>query len=77
MWTDGSENPLTTMRRVDFLRVVRRARAGALQADASRRTLLAWAERLMPYLDRHPDWTLGDALEHYHADCATHKERRA
>lgn len=76
MWT-GSENPLATMHRADFMRVVRRARAGTLHADRSRRTLLAWAERLMPYLDRHPDWTLGDALEQYRADCAIHNDRRA
>ena len=33
-----------------------------------RATLLKWADRLLPYLDDHSDWTLQDAIDRYHAE---------
>jgi hypothetical protein len=58
---------LATMDREAFLRSVRRARSKSAQRDSSQK-LLMWAERLLPYLDDNPQWTVAKALERYWTD---------
>jgi hypothetical protein len=65
---ETNDTLLAHLHRDDFVRVVRHARTEANEADAMRATLLKWADRLLPYLDDHSDWTLQDAIDRYHAE---------
>jgi hypothetical protein len=68
MATASNDNLLAHLHRADFARVVRHAQTESREVEATRATLLKWAERLLPYLDDHPAWTLRDAITYYHAE---------
>jgi hypothetical protein len=64
----GDHHLLERMDRTEFLRTVERARVA--RADAEK--LLSWAARLLPLLEAHPEWTIAQAIDRYHADAARH-----
>ena len=62
--------PLDLMQKDDFLRAVERAQAEADDALRLRDTLARWAERLLPYLEGHPELTVGTALARFQEESA-------
>lgn len=58
---------IDTMHKADFLGTLRRA---LTQSPGSHDavTLEIWAQRLLPYFQRQPGLTVGEALKQYHAD---------